>query len=198
MKTKVSYEVYERWYDKYAANNEMKTEKLDKKAFMELYYDARYAKQDMQDFSRNVAMRQRVASELQVRTTWAAVKEQRKEFAKNIKKRRRELRIEELKEEIRKEKGKRRIKKSELEREVRIRLKKGLSDELKQRAEEALSVELKNQIQFVEQYKNLTLREFRLHQKKITNIARAATEDREIWDEAFSIAYDSPKESRVL
>ena len=197
-KIKVDYNVYEKWYDRYAATVEMKDKKMEEKEFMKLYYDARAAKISMKDFSRRVAMRQRQASELQLRATWGGFKETLRETKKNIKQYEKRILNELIADEVqasRKEKGLRKLRVRELQKEVARWKKKGISENLREKAKIRVAEDMEDEMTFLANYKDKTWKEFRKDQKAITKAGRKIAGTREIWDEAFELAFDSPKES---
>ena len=216
-KPRVKYEVYERWYDKFASQGEMKQNKLSRPAFMAQWRDARRAGFDMKDFSRTVASRQRAASELQLHATLQGTKQAIKEFRKNIREKRREFINSELTGYIKKVKGT--LSDAEISREIQRMKKKGVPEYIKIGAETKLrnyyadqkdlivnsmpfdqQEDYRNMLseyEFVEEYSGMTYKEFKREQTNIVRSARTLTEDREIWDEAFRIAIDSPKEKRA-
>ena len=197
-KIKVDYNVYEKWYDRYATTVEMKDAKMDEKEFMNLYYNARFAKISMKDFSRRVAMRQRQASELQLRATWGGFKETLRETKKNIKQYEREKLNEVIEEEIasyRKKSHLRKLGKRQMEEEIKRWKKKGIPEKIREEVKFRVADDMQEEMTFVANYKDVTWKEFRKAQKTITKAGRAIAGTREIWDEAFELAFDSPKES---
>lgn len=216
-KPRVKYEVYERWYDKFASTGEMKQDKLSKPAFMAQWRDARKAGFDMKDFSRTVASRQRAASELQMHATFSGTKQAMREFRKEIRAKKREFINQELRNYITKIKGN--ISDAEMSRQIQRIKKKGVPEYIKIGAElktRNFYEDQKNAIiksfpvDMQEEYRNMmskyelaidysgmTYKEFKRDQTSIVRSARTLTEDREIWDEAFRLAFDSPKERRA-
>lgn len=197
-KTKVDYNVYEKWYDRYAATVEMKDAKMDEREFMNLYYNARYAKINMKDFSRRVAMRQRQASELQLRATWGGFKKTLQETKKNIRQYEKEKLNEVIAEEItayRKKEHLRKLGKRQIEAEIKRWKKKGISEKIREEVKFRVADDMQEEMTFIANYKDVTWKEFRKAQKAITKAGRAISGSREIWDEAFALAFRSPKES---
>lgn len=213
-KPKVKYEVYERWYDKYESTGEMNTPKLSKKAFMAQWRDARRAGYSMQDFSRTVASRQRAASEVQLHATYGGTKTAMKEFRKEITIKRREFINDALTDYITKTKG--RLTDAEMSREIQRIKKKGVPEYIKVGAEtrlynyyesqkdaiiESMPInkrdyysDMLSKYDLLKQYSGMTYKEFKKEQTNIVKSARTLSDTREIWDEAFRIAFDSPKE----
>ena len=70
-----SWETYKRWYKEYSSRNLMKDDRLSKSDYIALLARAHEYGQSTVNFARTVASRQREASELQVLTTWAIVKD---------------------------------------------------------------------------------------------------------------------------
>jgi len=197
-KIKVDYKVYEKWYNHYAATVEMKDKKMEEKEFMNFYYSARAAKINMKDFSRRVAMRQRQASELQLRATWGGFKETLRETKKNIKQYEKRILNELIADEVqasRKAKGLRKLKVRELQKEVLRWKKKGISENIREKAKIIVAEDMEKEMTFLSNYKDKTWKEFRKEQRAITQAGRAIAGTRDIWDEAFELAFDSPKES---
>ena len=191
-KSKVDYKVYVKWYKKYAKSVEMKDAMLSKKEFMFVYRDAKSAGYNMRDFSRNVAMRQRQASELQTRVTWGAYKEVLKETKKNIRQYRKQKQDEFLEDSIqltRKEQGLPALSKKELSKEVKRIKKKGIPQFIKDKAKERLDEDMQAELTFVKNFEGLTWKEFKKNQKATLTAARELTDSREVWDEAFKEAF---------
>ena len=191
-KSKVDYKVYVKRYKKYAKSVEMKDAMLSKKEFMFVYRDAKSAGYNMRDFSRNVAMRQRQASELQTRVTWGAYKEVLKETKKNIRQYRKQKQDEFLEDSIqltRKEQGLPALSKKELSKEVKRIKKKGIPQFIKDKAKERLDEDMQAELTFVKNFEGLTWKEFKKNQKATLTAARELTDSREVWDEAFKEAF---------
>ena len=212
-KPRVKYEVYERWYDHYARRGQMKYGKLSPDAFMATYRDARAAGLNMRDFSRTVAMRQRSASEAQLRATWGATKKQITEFRREVRTRRKVFIGESLRDYVT---GGKKLSEAEIERQIKRIRKKGIPEFIRTDAEARLRqyyLDRKDEIieslpddkkedlsdvltmyEFVEDYRDITWDQFRKNQRSIVKSARFLTEDRYLWEEAFELAFDSPKE----
>ena len=212
-KPRVKYEVYERWYDHYARRGQMKYGKMSRDAFMATWRDARAAGLNMRDFSRTIAMRQRSASESQLIATWGATKKQLTEFRKAIRSKRKDFIGESLRDYVT---GGKKLSEAEIERQIRRIRKKGIPEFIRDDAEKRLRqyyLDQKDEIieslpddkkedlsevltmyQFVEEYRDITWDEFRMNQTSIVKTARVLTEDRYLWDEAFKLAFHSPKE----
>lgn len=218
-KPRVKYEVYERWYDKYAASGEMKYPKMSEGAFMAVWKRASISGQEMRDFSRITAMRQRQASELQTRTTWGVWKGKKrkvstiKEFKKDIKLIRKDFVEQELRDLVSKGNN---LSEEEIKKAViRIR-KKGIPESVKEEAErktrqyfldEAEAIrkgmtqeqrdiigDFTDKYTLIEDYGDMTYKQFKKYQHQIVKSARILTEDRTLWNEAFRLAFNSPKE----
>ena len=220
VKSRAKYEVYLRWYDKYAEKGEMWQEPLTKGAYMAQWRDAHRAGKDMKDFSRTIARRQRVASDIQFHATWGGTKKALKEFRKQIGEKRKQFINDALEEHIRRTKGN--LTDAEMSRQIQRIRKKGIPEYVKIGAEtrlrnfyanerdavlESFDLEKReamenmlSKYELVEDYKGMTYRDFKMENRQIVNSARELTilddEDkgRELWDEAFRIAFDSPKE----
>lgn len=196
-KSKASYEVYEKWYDRYAASVTMKEGKLSRQAYDYIHWRASSRGSNMRDFSRKLAMRQREASELQIRATWGGFKQTVKEAKKNLRAMEKSLIDDELRisiENKRRQLGLKKLKKRDLESEIQKAKKKGISKEIREKAKERLSEEMQEEMTFLKDYGSITWKEFRKGQRKIVSAARDISEDRETWEKAFEIAFDSPKE----
>lgn len=193
-KSRAEYSVYERWYEKYASTTQMKEGKLTEREYNYFYRLAKASKRNMKDFSRTIAMKQKMASELQMRATWAATKQSAREFKKDIREAKKSVLDDILESKIRQQKGKRRIGKKAIKEEIRKWKKRGIPKEYREEADRIVSERMREKIHFLENYEELTWREFRMDQKRIVRLAREAS-DRETWDEAFKIAFDSPKEN---
>lgn len=213
-KPRVKYEVYERWYDKFASTGEMNQGKLSKPAFMAQWRDARSAGYDMKDFSRTVASRQRAASEVQLHATYGGTKKAMKEFRKEINIKRREFINDSISEFITKTKGN--LTDAEMSREIQRIKKKGVPEYIKVGAETKLYnyyesqkdeiiksapidkrdyyADILSKYDILKQYSDMTYKEFKREQTNIVKSARILSDTREIWDEAFRIAFNSPKE----
>lgn len=196
-KSKVDYKVYVRWYKKYAKSVEMKDAMLSKKEFMFVYRDAKRADYNMRDFSRNVAMRQRQASELQTRVTWGAYKEVLKETKKNVRQYRKQKQDQFLEDSIqltRKEQGLPALSKKELAKEVRRIKKKGIPQFVKDQAKERVDEDMQSELTFIKNFEGMTWKEFKKNQKATIAATKNISGTRKIWDEAFALAFDSPTE----
>ena len=196
-KSKASYEVYEKWYDRYAASVTMKEGKLSRQAYDYIHWRSSSRGSNMRDFSRKLAMRQREASELQIRATWGGFKQTLRETKKNLREREKSILDEEIRESIkseRKRSGLKALRKKDLEIEVQKSRRKGISKDVRERARARLSEEMQEEMTFIKEYGSVTWKEFRKGQRKIVSAARSVSEDRSTWDEAFEIAFDSPKE----
>lgn len=68
------YNVYRRWYEHYAANNAMQDPMLDYQRYKNAWLDAKESGYEMTNFSRKIAMKQREATEFQLKTTFGEVK----------------------------------------------------------------------------------------------------------------------------
>ena len=213
-KPRVKYEVYERWYDKFASTGEMKQGKLSRPAFMAQWRDARRAGYDMKDFSRTVASRQRAASEIQMHATFRGTKQAIKEFRKEVNVKRREFINDAITDYITKTKGS--LTDAEMSKAIQRMKKKGVPEYIKASAEtklynyyqhqteriiESMPLEMQDDFEFmlskyelVKDYSGMSYKEFKREQTNIVRSARTLTDDRDIWDEAFRIAFDSPKE----
>lgn len=195
---KVDYNVYVKWYKKYAESVEMKDSMMTRGEFMFVYRDAKRAGYDMRDFSRKTAMRQRMASELQIRSTWGGFKKTLQETKKNIRQYEREKLNEVIAEEItayRKKEHLRKLGKRQMEAEIKRWKKKGISEKIREEVRFRVADDMQEEMTFVANYKDITWKEFRKAQKAITRAGRAIAGTRDIWDEAFELAFDSPKES---
>lgn len=191
-KSKVDYKVYVKWYKKYAKTVEMRDALMPKGQFMLIYKDAKRSGQNMRDFSRTIAMRQRQASELQTRVTWGAYKEVLKETKKNIREYRKEKQDEFLEDSIqltRKQQGLPELSKKELAKEVGRIKKKGIPQFIKDKAKERLDEDMQAELTFVKNFEGLTWKEFKKNQKEMVTAARELTDSREVWDEAFKEAF---------
>lgn len=69
------FDVYQRWYKEYSSRNMMKDKKLKFRDYKTAYYNAKASGASMTNFSRELASRQKEASEIQVLTTWGIVKD---------------------------------------------------------------------------------------------------------------------------
>lgn len=202
---KATYATYEKWYDKYARNVQMHTEKFSEEEFFKLYRDAKYAqskitdpkdrKNYMRNFSQIVARKQRQASELQLRVTWRAIKEVSKNIGENIKRteeaytkdiiRKRILRGRKLEHftapQLR-----------ELEEEVNRSFAAGVSEDIVAKAKKLTAGKLSKEINVYETYKDLTWQTFKREQKEILQkyYSIYGKENRYLWNEAFSIYYE--------
>lgn len=197
-KSKVDYNVYVKWYNKYAKSVEMKDPMLSRGEFFFVYRDAQRAKQSMRDFSRTVAMRQRMASELQTRATWGGFKETLKETKKNVREYEKNVIEDLLRDRINKERkkaGLRKLGKRQILIAIQKEKKKGIPSDIKRAAKEKVAENKQKELTFIKDSENVTWKEFRKAQKKYTKQAREITDTREIWNEAFALAFDSPKES---
>ena len=200
---KATYATYEKWYNKYASNVQMHTEKFSEKEFFKLYRDAKYAQSKIEDpkerknymrnFSQIVARKQRQASELQLRVTWGAIKEVSKTIGVNIKK------TEEAytKEIIRKQilKGRRNLSPSQLrsvEEEVIRRFEAGVSDDIKAKAKRLTAEKMSKEINVLETYKDLDWRTFKREQREILQkyYNLFGSQNRDLWNNAFAIYYE--------
>lgn len=200
---KATYDTYEKWYDKYARNVQMRTSKFSEKEFFRLYRDAKAQqalisdpkdrKNFMRNFSQVVARKQRQASELQLRVTWTAVKEVSGQIGENIK------RTEEayVKDIIRKDlvKGRRNLTSAQIrsiEEEVQRRFDAGVPEEITAKAKKLTAQKLSKEINLLETYKGLDWKRFKKEQKEILQRYHAlfGKEHRSIWDEAFAIYYE--------
>lgn len=195
---KVDYNVYVKWYKKYAESVEMKDSMMTRGEFMAFYRNAKRAKYEMRDFSRKTAMRQRMASELQMRATWGGFKETLRETKKNIRLFEKEKLNEVISEEInayRKREHLPKLGKIEMDAEIKRWKKKGISEKIREEVKFRVADDMQEEITFIANYKDVTWKEFRKAQKEITKAGRAISGSREIWDEAFALAFRSPKES---
>ena len=192
----------------------MKQNKLSEKAFMAQWRDARRAGFDMKDFSRTVASRQRAASELQMHATFKGTKKALGEFRKDVKMKRRDFLNDELKNFV--TKTNKNISDAEVNTQTRRIKKKGVPQFIRDAAEEKtekyftdqkerilatipddqydLYEDMLSAYEMVKKYSGLTYRDFKHNQTKIVRSARTLTEDRDSWDEAFALAFHSPKE----
>ena len=172
------YETYKFWYNRYASSVEMKSAIYNERAYEAIRERARRAGYKTENFSRILAMRQREASELQLRVTYGIAKEKIKE-AKN--------RLDINKFEIRKN----------IIARAKGKGKKLSEQDITERINRQLRRRFKEDYTLVKEFGNIKYSEFRKRQKEIVERARQTVEDRMEWDEAFALAFDSPKERRV-
>ena len=187
-KVKADYKVYQKWYNKYSKTTVMKDKELTEEKYWYWYRRARAAKVSMKDFSRTLAMRQRQASELQLRTTWVASKKAAKEIKKTQKIKERDFIRQQIEAEERAKH--KRISKKELERRIKARYKKGISPELREAASEFVAEEMSDQLSFLKEFEKMTWVKFRMDQRSVLKKVRKALgvdtrEKREEWDAIF-------------
>ena len=198
--SKATYENYEKWYDKYEKNVQMRSPKFSEAEFNKWYRDAKYMqskitdpkerKNFMRNFSQVLARKQRQASELQLRVTWTAIKEVSSQIGVNIK-RTEDLYVRKLlREDIMRRNKKLSI--GEVEDEVERLFNEGASDKILKMAKEMTAEKMSKEINVLETYKDLDWKTFKREQKEILQkyYGLFGKEHRYIWDEAFSIYYE--------
>ena len=198
--SKATYENYEKWYDKYEKNVQMRSPKFSEAEFNKWYREAKYQqskitdplerKNFMRNFSQVLARKQRQASELQLRVTWTAIKEVSSDIGKNIK-RTEDLYVKDL---LRKDIMRRNKKLSirEVEEEVQRRFDEGAPEAIIETAKKMTAEKMSDEINVLETYKDLDWRRFRKEQREILQryYGLYGKEHRYIWDEAFAIYYE--------
>lgn len=164
-KARSGYQTYVDWYDRYSRYTVMKDPKYSERVWARFKKDAQEAGISTANFSRTLAMRQRLASELQLKKTWEIVKDRIKQSKILV-----SSYTDELQEVL---KGSKKMSTSQFE-EKMIRLETNKA--------------------FLENYGKVTWSEFRRNQAEILEFAKETVDDRAEWNEIFELAFDSPKE----
>lgn len=198
---KATYENYSKWYDKYDETVRMRSSKYSVAEFNKWYRDAKYQqskitdpkerKNYMRNFSQILARRQREASELQLRVTWSALGEAKKNIAENIKKTQDAYVKKLLREKI--TKGKKNLSASQLaavEEKVQIIFDQGAPEYILKQAKKLTDLNMKDQINVLKTYEDLSYKTFRKNQRDILEEFRDAVGDRRAWNNAFAIYYE--------
>ena len=174
-KRRSGYDTYVAYYKKYAASGAMKEEMHSERGWAALKRDARKMGINTSNFSRTLAARQREASPIQLRITWAVTKGRLKEISEDLQKKRAEI-GEKIQSE-RKKAGKRRYSARNLEKHVEKRLREQYNSEM----------------EFFEKYKDITWKKFKFQSKELIRMAKTTVESRALWDEAFDYVYEDTK-----
>ena len=201
---KATYENYSKWYDKYDQTVRMRSSKYSVAEFNKWYRDAKYQqskitdpkerKNYMRNFSQILARRQREASELQLRVTWSALGEAKKNIADNIKRTQDAYVKKLLREKI--TKGKKNLSASQLaaiEEKVQRMFDEGAPEYILKKAKKLTDLNLKDQINVLKTYEDLSYKTFRKNQRDILEEFRDAVGDRGAWTDAFAIYYETLK-----
>lgn len=201
---KATYENYSKWYDKYDQTVRMRSSKYSVAEFNKWYRDAKYQqskitdpkerKNYMRNFSQILARRQREASELQLRVTWSALGEAKKNIADNIKRTQDAYVKKLLREKI--TKGKKNLSASQLaaiEEKVQRMFDEGAPEYILKKAKKLTDLNLKDQINVLKTYEDLSYKTFRKNQRDILEEFRDAVGDRGAWNDAFAIYYETLK-----
>lgn len=183
------YNVYVRWYEHYAKNNQMSEEgMLDLGSYKATVLRKKYRGEEMTNISRRVAWEQRQASETQLRVTWKTIKDQIPEFKKNIELTRKNIQNKRLAMHIT---GKKNLSDYQIEQALQKWGDKEIPKFIKQKTEEELSKQMEKEVTFMQNYGDITFKEFRKKQKEVVNAAREVVTQkfgRETWNEAFAEA----------
>lgn len=183
---KQRYEVYLRWYEHYAKNNEMAVEPLNLFGYKNELRRAEYMGYAKENLSRQIAMRQRLSSEKQLRVTWETVKKQIPEFRKNL-----ELSKEQIQRRVLAEyvSGKKDLDFTQIEKYVQRWGDKDIPAQVKKQASQYFEREMADEISFLEEYGDIKFTQFRKQQKAVLNAARSIVTEkqgRDVWNEAFA------------
>ena len=198
---KATYDNYSKWYDKYDQTVRMRSPKFSVAEFNKWYRDAKYQqskitdpkerKNYMRNFSQILARRQREASELQLRVTWQALGEAKKNIAENIKKTQDAYVKKLLREKM--TKGRKNLSARQLayiEEKVQRMFDEGAPEYILKQAKKLTDQKMKEQINVLKTYEDVSYKTFRKNQRDILEEFRDAVGDRSAWNDAFAIYYE--------
>ena len=205
--SKATYQNYVKWYDKYDSSVRMRSPKFSEAEFNRWYRDAKNQqkkitdpkerKNYMRNFSQILARKQREASELQLRVTWTATKEAKEKLRERVK-RTQEANVKKLiREKIvkgRKDLSPRQL--ADIEREVERRFVEGAPEYIIKKAKRMTDERMKEEINVLKTYENLDYKTFRKNQRNILEQFQEAVGDRQIWNDAFSIYYETLRKGK--